>query len=58
MAGHDLKDFLEELEFKSGESRRSMLLEVLGVLLHVGVGIIFMVYLEGWHPRDATYFTS
>lgn len=56
MRGIDLKDVLEELQTKDQESTTQILLGALGILLHIGIGVATMVYLEGWHPRDAAYF--
>ena len=56
LRGQDLRDVLEELESKEGESTQHLVVGLLIILLHLGIGVASMVYLEGWHPRDAAYF--
>lgn len=54
--GHNLIELFEELQNRDGESRQSIMLSIFAIIVHLVTGIYAMVYLEGWHPRDAAYF--
>jgi len=54
--GHNLIEIFEELQNRDGESRQSIILSIFTIIAHLFTGVFAMVYLEGWHPRDAAYF--